>query len=104
MQKKFQYALAQQANLTIEREITKDWKISAGYNFTHGTHLDHTVNINTTKPELLMANDSNAVQSGLASICSSPLGISVPGTAGASPRRWQRVCLRAGISGNWFWQ
>jgi hypothetical protein len=85
VQKKFQYALAQQANLTIEREITKDWKISAGYNFTHGTHLDHTVNINTTKPELLMANDSNAVQSGLASIGSSPLGISVPGTAGCVP-------------------
>jgi hypothetical protein len=29
--KNFQYALAQQANLTIEREITKDWKISVGY-------------------------------------------------------------------------
>ncbi len=82
VRKDFQYALAQQANLTIEREITKDWKISASYNYTHGTHLDHTVNINTTRPELLMANDSNAVQAGLVSIGSSPLGISVPGTAG----------------------
>ena len=26
--KNFQYALAQQANLSIEREITKDWKVS----------------------------------------------------------------------------
>jgi Carboxypeptidase regulatory-like domain/TonB dependent receptor len=84
VQKNFQYALAQQANLTIEREITKDWKVSVGYNFTHGTHLDHTVNINVTKPELLMANDSNAVQSGLVSIGASPLGISVPGTPGCN--------------------
>jgi hypothetical protein len=84
VQKSFQYALAQQANLTIEREITKDWKITVGYNFTHGTHLDHTVNINVTKPELLMANDSNAVQAGLVSVGASPLGISVPGTPGCS--------------------
>ena len=65
VRKNFQYALAQQANLTIEREITKDWKVSVGYNYTHGTHLDHTVNLNVTDPALLMANDSNAVQAGL---------------------------------------
>ncbi|MGH9712353.1 MAG: TonB-dependent receptor domain-containing protein [Candidatus Acidiferrales bacterium] len=82
--KNFQYALAQQANLTIEREITKDWKISVGYNYTHGTHLDHTVNINVTNPALLVANDSNAVQAGLVTIGSNPLGISVPGTAGCN--------------------
>jgi hypothetical protein len=79
----FQYALAQQANLTIEREITKDWKISVGYNYTHGTHLDHTININVTNPALLVANDSNAVQAGLVTIGSNPLGISVPGNGGA---------------------
>jgi len=81
----FQYALAQQANLTIEREITKDWKVSFGYNYTHGTHLDHAVNINVTRPELLMANDSNAVQAGLVSIAANPVGISVPGAPGCNP-------------------
>ena len=85
VRKNFQYALAQQANLTIEREITKDWKVSVGYNYTHGTHLDHTVNLNVTDPALLMANDSNAVQAGLVSVGSSPLGISVPGTLGCNP-------------------
>jgi len=84
VQSNFQYALAQQANLTIEREISKDWKVSAGYTFTHGTHLDHTVNINTTDPARLMANDSNAVQAGLVSIGSNPLGIAVPGTLGCN--------------------
>lgn len=84
VQGNFQYALAQQANLTIERELSKDWKISFAYNFTHGTHLDHTVNINVTNPAILMSNDSNAVTSGLLSITSSPLTVSVPatGTAG----------------------
>ena len=85
VRKNFQYALAQQANLTIEREITKDWKVSVGYNYTHGTHLDHTVNINVTDPSLLMANDSNAVQAGLVSVGSSPLGIAVPGNPGCNP-------------------
>ena len=55
----FQYALAQQANLSIEREISRDWKVSAGYNYTHGTHLDRTININVTNPAIL---DSNASQ------------------------------------------
>jgi hypothetical protein len=81
----FQYALAQQANLTIERQITKDWKFSIGYNFTHGTHLDHSVNRNVTNPALLVANDSNAVQAGLVTIGSNPLGIAVPGTVGCNP-------------------
>jgi hypothetical protein len=74
--KNFQYALAQQANLTIEREITKDWKISAGYNFTHGTHLDRTINLNTTDPALLISNDANAVAAGLVAPGTNPLTIS----------------------------
>jgi len=84
IQKNFQYALAQQANLTVEREITKDWKVSFAYNFTRGTHLDHSVNINVTNNTLLVANDSNAVSAGLVSIGSNPLGISVPGTPGCN--------------------
>jgi len=102
--KNFQYALAQQANLTIEREITKDWKISVGYNYTHGTHLDHTININVTNPALLVANDSNAVQAGLVTIGSNPLGISVPGTAGCNttPGGGSIVVFAAGAAGTGF--
>jgi len=78
IKKNFQYALAQQANLTIEREIAKDWKISAGYNFTHGTHLDRAININTTNPALLISNDNNAVLSGLVAPGTNPLTVQVP--------------------------
>ncbi len=102
--KNFQYALAQQANLTIEREITKDWKFSVGYNFTHGTHLDHTVNRNVTNPALLVANDSNAVQAGLVTIGSNPLGIAVPGTLGCNttPGGGSIVVAAAGAFGTGF--
>ncbi len=78
IKRNFQYALAQQANLTIERELTKDWKISAGYNFTHGTHLDRAININTTNPALLISNDNNAVLSGLVAPGANPLTVQVP--------------------------
>jgi hypothetical protein len=81
----FQYALAQQANLSVERELSQDWKISFGYNFTHGTHLDHTININVTNPALLLANDSNAVQAGLVPISANPLGVQVPSGVGCLP-------------------
>jgi hypothetical protein len=84
--KNFRYALAQQANLTIEREITKDWKVSAGYNFTHGTHLDRTINLNTTDPALLISNDANAVAAGLVAPGTNPLTISnIPTTPGCQP-------------------
>ena len=78
VQKNFKFGYAQQANLTIEREIAKDWKISAGYNYTHGVHLDRTRNINVTNPALLVSNDSNAVAAGLVTTGTNPLGVTVP--------------------------
>lgn len=78
----FQYALAQQANLTIERQITNDLKISVGYNYTHGTHLDRTININTANPALLVSNDNNAVLAGLITPGTNPLTVQVPSSGG----------------------
>ena len=82
VQKNFQYAYAEQGNLTIERELGRNWKLSAGYNYTHGVHLDHTRNINVTDPKLLVTNDNNAVLSGLVAPGTNPITIAVPGTAG----------------------
>jgi outer membrane receptor protein involved in Fe transport len=78
VQKNFKFGYAQQANLTIEREIMKDWKISAGYNYTHGVHLDRTRNLNVTNPALLVSNDSNAVKAGLVTTGTNPLTVAVP--------------------------
>lgn len=81
--KNFQYALAQQANLSIERELTKDWKVSLGYNYTHGTHLDRTINLNVTNPALLVENANNAIAAGISTPGDNPLGIAVPLNGGA---------------------
>jgi outer membrane receptor protein involved in Fe transport len=78
VQKNFKFGYAQQANLTIERQIAKDWKISAGYNYTHGVHLDRTRNLNVTNPALLVSNDSNAVKAGLVTTGTNPLTVTVP--------------------------
>jgi hypothetical protein len=86
VEKDFKYAYAQQGNLTIEREVAKNLKVSAAYSYTHGLHLDHTQNLSTTNPALLTANDNNAIQSGLDPAGTSPLAIvNIPGTAGCQP-------------------
>jgi outer membrane receptor protein involved in Fe transport len=82
VEKNFQYALAQQANLTIEREITKDWKVSFAYNFTHGTHLDRAINISVTDPKLLVTNANNAILAGVSTPGTNPLTVSVPNGTG----------------------
>jgi hypothetical protein len=81
--KNFQFALSQQANLTIERQITNDWKISAGYTYIHGTHLDRTININVTNPAILDSNAANAINAGLITPGTNPLTIQVPTNGGA---------------------
>jgi hypothetical protein len=79
--KNFKYGYAQQANLTIEREITSSWKISAGYQYTHGLHLYRPVDINSTDPQLLTQNLFNAAATGLS--FSSPATVVVPTTPNA---------------------
>jgi hypothetical protein len=63
--KNFRYGYAPQANLTIEREITGSWKVSAGYQYTRGLKLYRAVNINSTDPQLLVNNLVNADAAGL---------------------------------------
>jgi outer membrane receptor protein involved in Fe transport len=81
VEKNFKFGYAQQANLTLERELTKDLKISVGYNYTHGVHLDRTINRNVTNPGLLVDNDANAIAIGLVPPGTSPLFVSVPTAA-----------------------
>jgi hypothetical protein len=78
--KDFVYAYAQQANLTIEREIAGSWKFSLAYQWTRGLHLNRPLDINSTDPKLLAQNAFNAAASGLS--VSNPLTVVVPsGTA-----------------------
>jgi hypothetical protein len=63
--KNFTYGYAQQANLTIEHVIAGNWKLSAGYQWTRGLHLNRPQDLNSTDPQLLTNNLLYADAAGL---------------------------------------
>jgi hypothetical protein len=75
----FEYGYAQQGNLTIERALSNSWKVSVGYQYTRGLHLNRPVDINSTDPQLLSQNALNAAASGLS--VSNPVTVVVPSGA-----------------------
>jgi hypothetical protein len=77
--KNFKYGYAQQANLTVEREIAGSWKISAAYQWTRGVHLNRSVDITSTDPQLLAENGGAALATGLVGPGTNPLTVVVPG-------------------------
>jgi hypothetical protein len=54
--KTFEYAYANQANLTIERQLSKDMSFSASYLFVGAHHLPHPQDINVPRQDLLAEN------------------------------------------------
>src|SRR5215471_6164881 len=54
--KNFKYSYANQANLTIERQLTKDMAISGSYLFVGAHHLPHPLDINAPRTDLQIAN------------------------------------------------
>jgi Carboxypeptidase regulatory-like domain/TonB dependent receptor len=75
----FQYAYAQQGNLTVEHSLSKTWKFSVGYQYTHGLHLNRPRDVNSTDPQLLDNNLLNAAAAGLS--FSNPLTVVAPATS-----------------------
>src|SRR5206468_3284479 len=56
VQKNFEYAYANQGNFTVERQLTRDMSISAGYLFVGAHHLPHPLDINAPRTDLQIAN------------------------------------------------
>ena len=54
--KDFEYAYANQANFTVERQLTKDMSISASYLFVGTHHLPLPIDVNEVRQDLLLAN------------------------------------------------
>jgi hypothetical protein len=54
--KNFQYAYANQANLTVERQLTKDMSLSVSYLFVGAHHLPHPRDINAPQTGLQIQN------------------------------------------------
>ena len=52
----FQYAYANQANVTLERQLTKNMSVSASYIFVGAHHLPHPRDVNAPQTELLVEN------------------------------------------------
>jgi hypothetical protein len=54
--KNFVYAYAQQANLSVERDLGHGFDLNLAYNFNGGRHLNRPINANTVRGDLLTAN------------------------------------------------
>ena len=80
--KDFVYAYAQQANFAIERDLGHGFALNLAYNFNGGRHLNHPINANTIRGDLVTQNWLAAVAAGAASPSTNPLFIS---SCGASP-------------------
>jgi hypothetical protein len=62
--KNFVYAYAQQANLSIERDLGRGFSLNLAYNFNGGRHLNHPINANTIRGDLMVANFNAALAAG----------------------------------------
>jgi hypothetical protein len=80
----FEFAYAQQWNLTVEREFANDFSFSVGYLGVKGAHLNRPRNITDTDPALLIDNFTNALLAGLPVPGNSPLGVAVPVVAAST--------------------
>ena len=56
VKKDFEYAYANQGNLAIERELTRDMSIAASYLFVGAHHLPHPLDVNAPQTDLQIAN------------------------------------------------
>jgi hypothetical protein len=54
--KGFVYAYAQQANVSVERDLGGGYALSLAYNFNGGRHLNRPINANTIRGDLMTAN------------------------------------------------
>ncbi len=54
--KGFVYAYAQQANLSVERDLGGGFSLNLAYNFNGGRHLNRPINANTIRGDLMTGN------------------------------------------------
>jgi len=86
----FVYAYAQQANLSVERDLGHGFALNLAYNFNGGRHLNRPINANTIRGDLMTANFESAYYDALASggtLPASPFTVSgcSPGGTPTSP-------------------
>ena len=75
----FRYGYVQQGNLTVERKLWSDYKLSVSYTYTHGVKLNRPRNITAPETGRLIRNFRNALAGGLTP--SRPTSVAVSATA-----------------------
>ncbi len=89
--KNFQYAYANQANLTVEHDFGHGYDLRVQYNFNGGRHLNRPINVNATHGDLLIQNWYNYVGAQTpgpaqqAAIATSPLAVNALGVGPTGP-------------------
>ncbi len=81
--KNFVYAYAQQANLSIERDLGGGFALNLAYNFNAGRHLNRPINANTVRGDLMVANFNAALAAG--QTAASPFTVSGCGAGPLGP-------------------
>jgi hypothetical protein len=81
----FVYAYAQQANLTVERDLGGGFALSLAYNFNGGRHLNRPINANTIRGDLMIRNLQAAVAGGGASPTQNPFTVASCGVGPLGP-------------------
>jgi len=70
--KNFVYAYAQQANITVERDLGGGFALSLAYNFNGGRHLNRPINANTVRGDLMTGNFESAYYDAVATGATPP--------------------------------
>ena len=83
--KNFVYAYAQQANLSVERDLGGGFALSLAYNFNGGRHLNRPINANTIRGDLMIRNLNAAVAGNQAKPSDSPFTVTGCGVGSAGP-------------------
>ncbi len=83
--KNFVYAYAQQANLSIERDLGGGFALNLAYNFNGGRHLNRPINANTIRGDLMVRNLNAAIAAGANQPTDSPLTVSACGVGPGGP-------------------
>jgi hypothetical protein len=83
--KDFQYASATQANLTFERQLTKDMAISVGYLFVGAHHLPRPTDLNAPNTALQIQNFQRFFGGALPTSTTQAIAFSIASTAPGSP-------------------
>ena len=92
VQKDFEYAYANQANFTIERQLSKDMTLAGSYIFVGAHHLPHPLDINAPRTDLQIQNFFRFAGRNPVTL-DEPLAFSIPQTGNPCPGGVPLLCF-----------